>query len=129
MNKESKNKNGRPRKEITFDDIYNLCQINCTEEEISTVLRVNVETIHNRVVELGYSSFPEFYKKHASEGKISLRRAQWKNALEHNNATLQIWLGKQHLGQTEKVDPVTQQVMSYEEKEIMLAAAKKSLEE
>ena len=34
-------------------------------------------------------------------GKVALRRAQWKNAIEKNNVTMQIWLGKQCLGQSD----------------------------
>lgn len=36
-------------------------------------------------------------------GKRSLRRMQWKSA-KGGNATMQIWLGKQLLGQTDKQD-------------------------
>ena len=36
-----------------------------------------------------------------SEGKISLRRYQFRQA-EKGNASLLIWLGKQYLGQTDK---------------------------
>ena len=33
---------------------------------------------------------------------MSLRRRQFKTALEDGNVTMQIWLGKQHLDQTDK---------------------------
>ena len=34
-------------------------------------------------------------------GKVTLRRAQWRNAIEKNNVTMQIWLGKNVLNQTD----------------------------
>ncbi len=34
-------------------------------------------------------------------GKVALRRAQWRNAVEKNNVTMQIWLGKNCLSQTD----------------------------
>jgi hypothetical protein len=34
-------------------------------------------------------------------GKVALRRAQWRNAIEKNNVTMQIWLGKNVLNQTD----------------------------
>ena len=46
----------------------------------------------------GYENFSDFLEKHQSEGKASLRKAQFNNALA-GNATMQIWLGKQFLGQ------------------------------
>ena len=36
-------------------------------------------------------------------GKISLRRAQFEKAL-NGNVVMQIWLGKQHLDQKEKIE-------------------------
>jgi len=43
------------------------------------------------------------YEQAMDDGKQSLRRAQFKNALE-GNATMQIWLGKQLLGQRDQID-------------------------
>jgi hypothetical protein len=40
------------------------------------------------------------YKKGLENGRSSLRRIQWKAALA-GNTTMQIWLGKQYLGQRE----------------------------
>ena len=42
-------------------------------------------------------------KKNIDNGKISLRRSQLKLA-DSGNCTMNIWLGKQYLGQTDKVE-------------------------
>ena len=47
--------------------------------------------------------FSDIYKSKSSTGKMSLRRQQFKSA-EAGNVTMQIWLGKQWLGQTDKVE-------------------------
>ena len=39
-------------------------------------------------------------------GRISLRRAQFEKALS-GNVVMQIWLGKQHLDQKEKIEQTT----------------------
>jgi hypothetical protein len=84
---------GRPKKEIDVQVLKHLCEMQCTLTECAHVLGVSTDTLKRNyadVIQLG-----------KSQGKISLRRAQWKNAIEKNNVTMQIWLGKNILGQTD----------------------------
>jgi len=109
-------KTGRPR--IKFDEkdwrhIIQMCQIHCTKEEISSVLLTSEDTLERRIKDKYKISFAVFYKKHNQEGKQSLRRAMFRNATERNNATMQIWLSKQHLGMR---DNVTHQLESKDKK-------------
>ena len=93
---------GRPRIEIKQDLFEGLCRIQCTGEEIASVLHVSMDTL-SRWVKRTYAgrTFEDTYKKYADVGKMSLRRAQMKLA-EGGNATMLIWLGKQLLGQKDK---------------------------
>ena len=96
----------RPRINIDEKDwetVEELCGIFCTAEEISGVLKISVDTLDRRVKEKFGFGFADLYKNWSAKGKISLRRAQFKNAIK-GNATLQIWLGKQSLGQTDKIE-------------------------
>jgi len=97
---------GRPRVEIDMALLKQLCTIQCTEEECAAVIGVDADTIASRIKENGYKSFSEFLKKHSGSGRASLRRAQWKSAVGDKgtpgNITMQIWLGKQMLGQRDK---------------------------
>jgi hypothetical protein len=122
------NKRGSPKIEIDVKLVQKLCEIQCTAEEIASVLGVSYDTLIRRIKELNYSNFAEFYKRHSQIGKASLRRLQWQNAVK-GNVTMQIWLGKQNLGQSEKSEHQPPQLMLPEEKEIILAAARKSLKE
>ena len=99
----AKKKNGRPRKEINWKQLYSLCEIQCTQEEIASVLDICVDTIDTRCKEEHELSFSEIYKKHAEKGKKSLRRAQFSKAIE-GNTTMLVWLGKQYLGQRDKTE-------------------------
>jgi len=102
-------KGGRPRKEIDLAELQRMCQIQCTAEECARILGVDADTINARLKESGWAGFSDFYKKHSDEGKRSLRRAQFRTAIGTpktdtapgvaGNPTMQIWLGKQHLGQ------------------------------
>ena len=95
---------GRPRKEFDLDIAKNLVRIQCTANEISDFFGMTDDTLGARLREEGYSGFSDFYKSHGSEGKSSLRRAQWRSGVENLNAAMLIWLGKQYLDQSDKVD-------------------------
>ena len=47
--------------------------------------------------------FSDTFKKVSAVGKMSLRRAQYKAAID-GNTTMMVWLGKQWLGQREPKD-------------------------
>ncbi len=89
MNEKTKNKGGR-LKEVDAELVEKLASIFCTQEEIAYVAGCSVDTLERR--------FAEVIKKGKEKGKASLRRLQWQSA-EKGNITMQIWLGKQHLGQ------------------------------
>lgn len=96
-----KNQVGRPRLEFDIELLKGLCEIQCTAEECAAVMKMSVDTIDNRLKENGYTNFSDFYKTHSQEGKQSLRRVQWEQAIG-GNTTMLIWLGKQQLGQRDK---------------------------
>lgn len=94
---------GRPRIDVDMDQLTELVRIQCTAEECAQVLGITAPTLDARLKESGYANFLDFYKKHSAEGKSSLRRAQFKAAKE-GNATMLVWLGKQWLGQRDKIE-------------------------
>ena len=98
---EGPKKNGRPRKEVDMGMVERLAQIMCTEDEIAAVMAIDKSTLRRQ------PTFDEVYKKGREVGKSSLRRTQWRIA--QNNAAMAIWLGKQYLGKTDKVEAVGSQ--------------------
>jgi len=86
---------GRPKIELDYELINKLAQIHCTQEEIANFLEVSVKTLQRD------EEFCRIYKKGVDEGKMSLRRIQWKLA-DKGNTAMAIWLGKQYLGQKDK---------------------------
>lgn len=102
-------KTGRPKIEFTdkeWNSLDYMAIIHCTGEEMAGVLGVDYDTLNSRIKEKYNESFSDWYKKASSKGNMSLRRCQWKSA-EGGNATMQIFLGKQWLGQTDKVESTT----------------------
>ena len=96
-----KGRKGRPKIEIDWGEFEKLCLIQCTLSEMSDWFKCSEDTIERRCREQKKMLFAEYYKKHSVGGRISLRRSQFKLATA-GNPTMLIWLGKQHLGQTDK---------------------------
>lgn len=92
---------GRPRKEFSFDELDKLCSLHCTQEEICFFFDMCEDTLVRRIKERFDCNFSEYYKRASGGGKMSLRRMQFESA-NKGNVTMQIWLGKQWLGQTDK---------------------------
>lgn len=85
----------RPFKKIDPEQVRVLAEIQCSYEEIAAVCKCNRKTLQNRfsqVVEDGWKA-----------GKTGIRREQMKLAMG-GNVTMLIWLGKQFLGQADKVE-------------------------
>jgi len=85
----------RPKKQIDQSMVEKLAMIMCTMNEIASVVGCSVDTLERR--------FADVIKEGQAKGKTSLRRWQYQ-AAEKGNTAMLIWLGKQFLGQTEKID-------------------------
>jgi len=96
---EPKKKVGRPQAEIDLEQVERLAAIDCTEPEIAAVLGIDYATWKRH--KKRNPDIVETVERGKENGKASLRRLQWKTASE-GNPTMQIWLGKQRLGQQDK---------------------------
>lgn len=90
--------------EIDWETARGLCQIMCTNEEIASVLGVCYNTLNAHCKKKFNRTIGEWADLHRDKAKASIRRAQYKSAVEMLNPTLLIWLGKQYLDQTDKQD-------------------------
>ena len=77
------------------ETVYKLALMGANNSEIADWYGVTEQSIRYR--------FNEYLAKARSSLKIKLRRAQLKVAIENENPTMLIWLGKQMLGQSENV--------------------------
>jgi hypothetical protein len=94
---------GRPRIEIDFDELDKLCKLQCTQEEIAGWFECSIDTIQERIKERYDMTFPQYFAMKRQGGKVSLRRKQFETAMK-GNPHLLIWLGKQYLGQVDRLD-------------------------
>jgi hypothetical protein len=105
---------GRPLFHIDWDKVDSMCAIQCTGEEIAGVLGCSYDTLSRGVEREHLSTFAEYFDQKRSNGKMSLRRKQYSTAME-GNPTLLIWLGKNWLGQTDKVETFNEhQITAFE---------------
>lgn len=88
-------KQGRPKIVIDYETVEKLAGIMCTQQEIADFLEIGIRTLQTNEEAM------KRIKRGMTLGKSSLRRVQFKSAMD-GNVTMQIWLGKQHLGQREK---------------------------
>lgn len=89
----------RPRIDIDSEQFKKLCAIQCTLEEISSWFKCSEDTVERWCKRELKMSFAEAFKTWSADGKISLRRTQFRMA--ETNCSMAIWLGKQYLGQKE----------------------------
>jgi hypothetical protein len=91
---------GRPKKAIDSELLRSLARLGCTWDEIAAVLQIARGTFSARMKEKKYR---DAYDRGIAEGNTSLRRAQYDSAVG-GNATMMIWVGKNRLGQTDRVE-------------------------
>jgi len=84
---------GRPPKDIDLELVYALAKIHCSVSEIASIVGVNKDTISRRCKDI--------IEKAKDEGRMSLRRAQFHKAINEGNVVMQIFLGKNWLGQSD----------------------------
>ena len=83
----------RPKSKVEPKQVEALASIGCTFPEMELVLGVSSDTLQRR--------FAAIIKKGRQSFKTSIRRMQFETA-QKGNPTMQIWLGKIYLGQSEK---------------------------
>lgn len=91
-------KMGRPRTEIDRETFEKLCVLQCTKQDIANWFECSVDTIEKWVKREYGETFTAVFAQKREKGKVSLRRMQWQSA-EHGSVSMQIFLGKQYLGQ------------------------------
>ena len=87
-------RSGRKAVNIDLEQVEKLCSLQCTDEELASVLGVSARTIERRKSQL---AFAEAMVRGKAKGKVSLRRNLWALAAKGNPAA-NIFLAKNLLG-------------------------------
>jgi len=92
---------GRPKAIIDWEKVDKMLQAGCTGTEVAAALGYHPDTLYNackRVHKMDFSAYSQAKRAH---GDQLLRTAQYSKAMS-GDTTMQIWLGKQRLGQSDK---------------------------
>jgi len=91
------------KKPIDWDQFDKLCMLQCTKVEIAAFFSMSDDTLSRRVKEEFNCTFAERYAEKKQAGFASIRRKQFEVAMAGNVAML-IWLGKNWLHQSDKIE-------------------------
>lgn len=118
----TKNKGGRPRFEIDYTKLDAMCAIHCTGEECAAILGVDYDTLNRALKRDKNGGFTEYFKQKGANGKMSLRRKQYDQAMS-GNSTMLIWLGKQWLNQSDKTEDINKESSAIQKVQIEVVGA------
>ena len=91
----TQSKVGRPKAEVDVEILKNLASIGCPTYEIASVMNVSARTLKR--------NFAEIIEQYKQKGKSSLRKKMYDKAVKKDNTMMQIFLSKNMLGMSDKV--------------------------
>ena len=101
-----KRKSGRPKITIDWDKVDGYLRAQCDGTGIASILGIAAITLYRACEREHKVNFEVYSAQKKGEGKEILRATQFKTAVGGKdmpgNVTMQIWLGKQYLGQSDK---------------------------
>lgn len=94
-----------PRKKIKIDwsKVDKMLEAGCTGTECAASLGIHEDTLYNACEREHKTGFSAYRAQKRAAGDVLLRVAQFKKALG-GETSMQIWLGKNRLGQSDKVE-------------------------
>lgn len=99
-----KSKGGRAEVKIDWKQVENLLMAGCSGVEIAASLGIHENTLYKRCKDDLKVEFVAFSQQNKAKGDSLLKAKQFESAIRDKNIPMQIWLGKQRLGQKEKTD-------------------------
>ena len=90
--------------DIDWNKVGMMLEAHCSGSEIAGKLGIHTETIYKRCKKDLNLDFITFKTQKRESGKTILKMSQFESAVKDKNIAMQIWLGKQLLGQRDKKD-------------------------
>ena len=107
----AENKGGRPKKQIDQKEFEKLCFLQCTKQEFCSWFDTTDKTLERWCKETYGMGFSEVFRIKRENGIISLRRTQFQ--LAEKSPAMAIFLGKNLLGQTDKLEQTVNDVSEH----------------
>lgn len=111
-NRKYKKKTGRPKVKIDWEFVDSYLKAQCPGTEIAATIGICSDTLYRACEREKKMTFDAYSQEKKSIGQSILRATQFNTAIGftnkdgvlYPNTTMQIWLGKQILGQKDKQD-------------------------
>lgn len=97
------NKLGRPEKDMDWKLLDSVLQYGASLIDCSELLELSEDTIQRKIKDAHGVTFSQYRESKKSKIRMKLRQKQYDVAMQGNVAML-IWLGKNELGQTDKLE-------------------------
>lgn len=95
---------GRPEANIDWEEVEQLLMSGCTGTEIAARIGISAPTLYDRCQSDNEMMFSEFSQEKKAKGDTLLKQAQFNAAVIDKDKAMMIWLGKQRLGQKDKIE-------------------------
>lgn len=92
---------GRPKANIDWNKVDRLLEAGCLTTEIAAHFGIARDSLYKRCRADHNCDFSTYSQQKKAKGESLLRAVQFKSAMD-GNTTMQVWLGKQRLGQRDK---------------------------
>jgi len=99
--------NGRPRAPIDWQKVDQALMAGCNGVQVAAKLGIHPETLYKSVQRDFKMGFSEYEAAKKAKGDALLCELQFDKAVK-GDTTMQIWLGKQRLGQSDKRETKTE---------------------
>ena len=103
MNEKTKNKGGRPQAVIDWDKVDEHLRAGCSGAGIAGALGIHEDTLYRACERDNKVGFAAYSAQKRETGDCMLHLQQFNLAMSGDRGML-IWLGKQRLGQRDKID-------------------------
>jgi hypothetical protein len=100
---------GRPKIQIDWDKLDQFCAYQATLREIAAWFKCSEDTIERLCHSEKGQTFAEYFSQKRTPGLLSLRSKMFNMAM-NGDKTMLIWLSKQYLGMSEKIEAKTEDV-------------------
>ena len=95
---------GRTEAGIDLEKADRMLMAGCTGTTIAKTIGIHPDTLYQRIKDVyGVTDFSAYAQQMRAVGDDNLKLAQYTNAMK-GNPIMQIWLGKNRLGQADKVE-------------------------
>lgn len=98
-----KRSQGRPKAEIDWNQVGKLLEAGGSAVGIAAMIGITEDTLYNRCKSDLNQDFSAFRQQKLAKGDELLRSKQFQVAMS-GDKTMLIWLGKNRLGQTDKIE-------------------------